>query len=451
MAIHPLNRQHQRDTTAAGISDGAVTATDTATGTTFAVATNVASATGLLPTGSAAFSTPSIPAPATTSTSSTSSSPSPTSSSSSSSSDSGISIGTVIGACVGALAGALILILLGLWLYRRSDPIKKRRPTRAQRDMSQQNWNKLGDDEDKWEGMQKPKEGGEVAPMEKLEMFKKSTPSVYTMKTTTSELPPLNFDSHPFAQYHPNLAKELASTEESPVPQFANKTESAAISWDGDNAGGSSYLSIRSNRLSGAMSPSLDMAIPTPALTSSEPHIWESAEVLNLEGQTAEIVDSKNPFINPIERRKSEHNPFFGASVPIRTTQPSPKVNKGKSREITPPAPVVTNNPFITDATYDEPLDKTPTRPTFSHSVMSSVSSVSSNDRAMQSLIAALDTTPEEIQARLKVAEPSLISHDAADSIYTTADYSSEEEDDAEEEDVTESFPLPPGSSHSGN
>jgi len=82
---------------------------------------------------------------------------------------------------------------------------------------------------------------------------------------------------------------------------------------------------------------------------------------------------------------------------------------------------------------------------------MSSVSSVSSNDRAMQSLIAALDTTPEEIQARLKVAEPSLISHDAADSIYTTADYSSEEEDDAEEEDVTESFPLPPGSSHSGN
>jgi hypothetical protein len=312
--------------------------------------------------------------------------------------------------------------------------------------MAQRDWNKLGDDDDKWEGMHRAKGAGEIAPMEKLEMFKKSTPSVYTTKTTSEELPPLNFDSHPFSQYHPGLAKELASANEPPVPPHLNKADSTAISWDGDTVGGS-YLSIRSNhRVSGAMSPSLDMAIPTPALTSSEPHRWESAEVLHLEGHTAEVVDpnnSKNPFVHPMERRKSEHNPFFGASVPTSV----PKVNKGKGREITPPQPISTNNPFA-DATDDIILDKTPTRPYFSHTAVSSVSSVSSNDRAIQSLIAALDTTPEEIQERLKVAEPSIIT-DTADSIYTTADYSSEEEDGGED-DVTESFPLPPGgSSHS--
>jgi len=281
-------------------------------------------------------------------------------------------------------------------------------------------------------------------------MFKKSTPSVYTAKTTSEELPPLNFDSHPFAQYHPNLAKELASTEEPPVPAFMNRTDSAAISWDGDTIRDSAYLSIRSNRrVSGAMSPSLGMAIPTPALTSSEPHLWESAEVHILEDQAAEVVNSKNPFMNPIERRKSEHNPFFGASMPTHSA-PALKVNKGKGREITPHVPILTNkNPFA-DAVDEIHLEETPTRPNFSHTAVSSVSSVSSNDRAIQSLIAALDTTPEEVQARLKVAEPSLIS-DNADSLYTAADYSSEEEEEDVEDDVTESFPLPPsvGSSHS--
>lgn len=438
MAIHPLNRQHKREP-ASGISEGAVTATGSATATALAVATDspTAEAAPTLNTAGLGLSTPVETSVSTSSTSSSSPSSTSTltSSAASASASSSISLGTVIGACVGALAGALILILLGLWLYRRSDPSKRRRPSRAhQRDMAQRDWNKLGDDEDKWEGMNKPKGGGEVAPMEKLEMFKKSTPSVYTTKTTSEELPPLNFDSHPFSQYHPGLAKELASADEPSAAPY--KTDSTDV--------GGSYLSIRSNhRVSGAMSPTVDMAIPTPALTSSELHRWESAEVLNLEGQTAEVVDpddSKNPFVHYMERRKSEHNPFFGASMPTSV----PKVNKGKGREITPPQPISTNNPFA-DAT-DDPLEKTPTRPHFTHTAVSSVSSVSSNDRAIQSLIAALDTTPEEVQERLKVAEPSIIS-DAADSIYTTADYSSEEEGDDGEDDVTESFPLPPGGS----
>jgi hypothetical protein len=378
---------------------------------------------------------------------SSSSSSVPSSSSSSSASDgSGISMGAVIGACLGTLAGALVLVLAGLWLYKRSDPKKRKGPGRAGPGL-QPNWKELNDDEDKWEGMHsdtkaKTRETVEIAPMEKLTMFKKSTPSVrtaYTTKTTSDELPAFNFDLHPFSQYHPNLAKELASSDDPPVAPFLHgrKDPAAVSSWDGDTIGGaSSYLSTRSNRMSGTMSPTLYVARPTAAaLTNSQPHYWESAEVVNIEGNVAEIGDSQdgdNPFLHPIERRKSEHNPFFGGSSSLPSTSLS-KPNKSKAREITPPAPT---NPFADSSEMDVGRN-----PTFSHSAVNSVSSVSSSDRAIQSLIAALNTTPE-----LADTEPSLVSG-SADSIYTAAEYNSDED----EEDVTNSFPLPPGSNHSGH
>ncbi|KIK63153.1 hypothetical protein GYMLUDRAFT_483041 [Collybiopsis luxurians FD-317 M1] len=457
MVNHPLLHRFKRSDdpfaspTVSGITGAQTAAGGATTATQLAQASNAAESTQSESVNGIAANT--VPSPFTSSSSSLTSSTSAAASQASTSDASSISMGTVIGACVGTLAGVLILILLGVWLYRRSDPTKKRRrPFPRSGPGLQPNWNKLGDDEDRWEGMHKDTKAGEtveIAPMEKLTMFKKSTPSVrtaYTTKTTSEELPPFNFDSHPFSQYHPNLAKELATLEEPPAPTFLNKMDSRAVSWDGDTVGGSSFLSSRSNRMSGSMSPSLDIARPTPALTNSEPHRWESAEVVNLEGHVAEVVDSQgsnNPFLNSIERRKSQHNPFFGASAPV------PKNSKSKGREITPPA---SRNPFADANDRDDTSgDITPTRPTFSHSAVGSVSSVSSNDRAIQSLIAALDTTPEEVQARLRVAdiEPSLRS-DTADSIYTTAEYNSDED----EEDVTDSFPLPPGSegsAHSGH
>ncbi|KAJ4476214.1 hypothetical protein J3R30DRAFT_3764173 [Lentinula aciculospora] len=423
---------------------GALTATGATTGTVLAEATNSVSqgtpSLNGIATGAAAVSTTSSPSISTAAASS--------SSSSSSSGNSSISMSTVIGACVGALVGVLVLVLLALWLYKRTDPIKKRRPNTRAGPGLQPNWNKLGDDEDKWESMDKKTETIEIAPMEKLTMFKKTTPSIRTAYTAkTEELPAFDFGSHPFSQYHPNLAKELASADEPPVPPFTHKTDSSAVSWDGDTIGGASFLSARSKRVSGAMSPTIDIARPTPALTNSEPHRWESAEVINLEGHVAEIIDPQdieNPFEHAIERRKSQHNPFFGSTSSSALIA---KVNKGKgkAREIMPLPPIPISNPFADDG---ENTEKTPTRPTFSHQVVGSMSSVTSNDRAIQSLIAALGTTPEEVQARLKVAEPSLAS-DAADSIYTSAEYNSEDED--AEEDVTNSFPLPPGSDHSGH
>ncbi|KAK7454634.1 hypothetical protein VKT23_011387 [Stygiomarasmius scandens] len=423
---------------AEGISNGMLTA-GTATGTALAFDT---SATGGTTDGPAAFVPPSVSTPRITPTSSNAPVQSDSTSSSKTSSNE-IPMGTVIGACVGAFVGAVVIISIGIWLYRRSDAKhRKRSPSRSARRKSD-TWNRLGDDEDKWEGMNKTREvssGTTIAagvdtaaePMEKLTMFKKSSPSIrtaYTTQTHTDEAPTnFNFD-HPFAQYHPNLARELASTHETEQPTvkpFTNRAE-AVPSWDGGDASvGGSFLSLRSNRLSGTMSPTFDMAIPTPPLTSSDPHRWESAEVINFEGQSAEIVDpsneasnSNNPFLHDTEiRRKSANNPFFGA----QSDQRRPSVSKSKGRDITPGSvttpPLESKNPFSDD--HD-----TETR---THTAVNSVSSSASNDRAIQSLLAALEVAPEA--SRVISMQPSVLS---ANSMYT-------------EEDVTAAFPIPPGS-----
>ncbi|KAK0204750.1 hypothetical protein DFS33DRAFT_690201 [Desarmillaria ectypa] len=303
-----------------------------------------------------------------------------------------IPIGTVVGACVGALVGAVFLIVLGIWLYKCATPKAKSKglvPTmsagrnaRGEHERSRsrlENWDKLVDHPQS-EGRYHMKEvdgGVSVAPMEKLTMFKKS-PSVRTAYTHTTEEPPhFDLEPHPFSPYHPNLAKELASTDiQEPVKPFAGRADSTALSWN--STANESFLSLRSAHMSGSMSPSLDMAIPTPPLTSSEPHRWESAEVVNFDGQQAEIVDpDKNPFNSPTERRRSFGNPFFnaqGSSVPVRSKTPDvpriPRSEKGKERAVNPFSDVHASNPI--------------------HAYTITRSSAK-NDQAIHSLIAALE------------------------------------------------------------
>lgn len=289
--------------------------------------------------------------------------------------------------------------------------------------------------------MYQAKEIDNVAPMEKLTMFKKS-PSVRTAYTHKSD-EPVTFDAHPFAQYHPNLAQELASNDKTtdlPIArQFLGRVDTGpAISWDGEAIGGDSFPSIRSGRVdSGTMSPTFAVAIPTPPATSSQLHRWESAEVIHYEDHDR---DAQDAFGSDNERRKSASNPFFNAQVnsstkprsrsnstrsrstSISTVIPAIKVDKGKGR-------AVDDDPF-----GDANLPSLPRPFVTSHVANSSTSSVTSNDRALQSLIAALDVSEEEVQERLRIAsmQPSFIS---ATSAYTSG---------GEEEDVTGSFPLPP-------
>ena len=348
-----------------------------------------------------------------------------------SSANSSISLGTVIGACVGALAGAILLILLGLWIYKRTAPKPRERtpisPLAANRNARGEHertrsrmefWDKLEDGQDMWD-QTKEVSRQSVGPMENLNVFKKS-PSMRTAVTEKYQAPTFDLDPHPFAQYHPNLAKEMASEPEPAVRSFLGRVDAGpALSWDSGNA--SSFLSLHS-RISGAMS-SEGIAIPTPNVTTSSEHRWESAEVLHYDGETAQVVDShsNNPFDHAAERRKSFSNPFFGAqsaSLSRRSSLRSSIRSSIKGREQD-----ASDDPFADD--------KIPDVPKLEHVTSVSTSSVSSNDRALQSLLAALDFPAGQL--RITSMQPSVYS---STSMYT---------EDPEEDDVTDAFPLPPG------
>jgi len=361
---------------------------------------------------------------------------------------------TVIGSCIGAFVGAVALIVFGLWIYRRylkslaakaaaqprtpngaSSNSRNIRGDKQRRQSRLEPWNKLEDGDDKWEDMYQTKEVGNVAPMEKLTMFKKKSPSMrtaYTQKSDGDEPPQLQF-SHPFAQsFAANLDSDIVEKDVAIPRPYLGRSETVATSWDGETVKDQSYISFHSDPVrGGAMSPSLTMAIPTPPATASEPHRWESAEVYHYEGQTAEVVDPDR------EKRESMNNPFFNnqdyapqsrRSRSNSSSQPRQHSKKGKEREIYP-------DPF------DDEIDQFPTQPKFMHHVGTpSLGSTASNERAIQSLIAALDVPEEEVQKRLRVesVDPSINSLLSA---YGNM---------ADEDDVTKDFPLPPQRGISG-
>jgi hypothetical protein len=455
MVPHPIPRRHAlRQLTGAptppsvsGLTNAAITQTSVAADTT---SLSFDSASHLVPSFSTAPQLATTTPIITTSQPSTTQIPVASTPSAVSSASGQIPISTVVGSCVGALIGTVALVLLGVWFYRRySKSLKKRASPRgpiahtrnayaeeARTRSRSELWKKLEDGDDKWEGMYQTKEVDNtdvVAPMEKLTMFKKS-PSVRTAYTHKSE-EPVAFDPQTFAQYHPSLAEELASDKITgmtvPRPFLGRMDPENPISWDGETLGNgslNSVFSLRSNRMEGgAMSPTLNMAIPTPAATSSQPHRWQSAEVVDLDGHSAEVVD-------PLEednRRKSPHNPFFNAQdISIMSTSRafSDSMAYTSSKPSMEEEHFNNSNPFSDDNGLSFP------RPFIQHGAKDSLASVSSADRALQNLIAALEIPEEEVQERLRVAsmQPSFISNT---SVYTSG---------GEEEDVTQAFPLPP-------
>ena len=431
--------------TAPGLSGGATATSDPS-----------AAATSLLVNGSsgpaAATSAPGLVSDSTIATTSTPAS-SPTSnaapaasSSATSSSDGSISLTTVIGACVGAFVGFLFLILVGVWCYKRTgkkgrrggsrghlSPLSDSRNARGnteRRSSRLEPWNKLGEKEvDVWEGMvPSPSTKGVITfpepaaspnssrSVDKLGTMFKSSPSLHsTFKSTSSdghdgvEFGDSLAGSAQFAKYHPHLAEELAKTVTPSRAVAARQDTGPPISWDGETIhDDDTYMQMQPGRIgssrlssaSEAMSPTVIGPKNTPHATSSEFHQWESAEVLEY---NAGYTEAKNPFSDiETENRKSVNNPFFNAQGLVMKRRPS-----------NPP------NPF------SDPLK----RP-FTHVAQDSNNSVSSTDRAMQSLIAALDISPEEVQERLRVAsmQPSIQSTGSA----------------LEDDTSVAEFPLPP-------
>lgn len=394
-----------------------------------------------------------------------------------------ISVSTVVGSCVGAFIGALALVCLGLWFYRRyhhslkaqyrtkgHGPVDSR--SNIQRRLSRrESWDKLEvrNLDNKHAGRTNTEES--VGPMEKLTMFKKS-PSVRTAHTHFEEEPGQFEMSDPFSHQFSFSNNDQENTS---IP--TSKSFMASNTWN--NVKGS-FLSARTQpeHLPGSMSPSLSMAIPTPPVTASPHYHWESAEIINMEGHSADTADpfaDENQLVDP-EKRKSYGNPFFSAQrdVPRRRSRsnslpskasgisrvgsiseslassvhiPVPKVDKGKGKAIDPfddqnvfksysgsaSHPTIISLPTVvpTHPVYNSPA--VPSQPiVVVHNVSPSTSSVASNEHAMASLIAALDgaATEEEVQARLRI-----------NSVHsTTSNYS----DCTEGFDVSKDFPLPP-------
>jgi len=456
MARHHLKRDDIDPTAVPSASGfaGAVTATDTDTQTTgLALDPNGGdvsiTAPNVGPTSAIVTITPVI-----TGLPSSTAEPSASATAAAAASHTSISMGTVIGACVGAAVGAIGLIGLAFMVYKRySQSLKARARTRrvwpttrnldndaARRRSHLEPWNKLEEGDDKWEGMYQTKEDN-VAPMEKLTMFKKS-PSVrtaWTHKSAEAE-EPVEFDTNMFAQYHPQLAQELAG---------ADKTIEKKPS----------IVNVRS--VSGDSMNSASQALPTPPAVYSSGHRWESAEVLHFEPEPMSTTkpEAEEKILtekNILERRRvSQHNPFFGASAnrgnpsrsrsnslsrsnsvaaatPSSSAAPSlptvvtPATPKGKEREILP------DDPFADATTPTLPDLKRPFAAT--HAPSDSTSSMESQERALRSLIAALDgadISEAEVQERLRVAsmQPSIVSQTSAYSV---------------DEELTKNFPLPP-------
>lgn len=329
---------------------------------------------------------------------------------------------------------------MALWWYKRSGQNIKRsdgrlhpsRNARRKRDRPDP-WNRLEEKEvDVWEGMvPSPSTKGVIFPStteftlpakstpqgstDKLgTMFKKS-PSLHSTEKDSSESNGAAYfaqtlaQSAEFAKYHPHLAEELAKTV---TPMRANMTRQSAngpISWDGETIReDDTFVSLRSQHFNPhlvntteALSPPLVKVINTPAATTSQPHYWESAEVMHYdEADLADIQHVQNPFADiQLETRTNTNNPFFNAQGQVevpRRRSPNPFSDSARvSRNITGSTP--------------EPLD-----------------SAYDADRALQSLIAALNVPPKaERIASMQSTHASVIS--------TASDYAS-----------IVDFPIPP-------
>ena len=221
----------------------------------------------------------------------------------------------------------------------------------------------------------------------------------------------VNAHSLPFAHYHPKLAEQMALDPPRPI----GTDDQTKASLDGSASG--TFLSLGSVHIeSGKMSPTFTAAKMTPPATASKLHRWESAEVVDPEAQEVEVhgdpfsEDSTPTTYSPTETfgdRKSFHNPFFNAHPGVHSRRPS-TVRKSTMS--------ISSDPF----NKDEEVVTMPTPKFVSHTVHDSSSSTGSvgNEKAMKSLIAALDLPQEVIEERLRIASlnPSEISR------YSTAD-----------------------------
>ena len=458
MRISPLHRARQQ---VDGISNGGPTvAAATGTGP---LQFNTAALTGGVTSAPPLVSDSSIVLTPTQSSTSSSSMPSGSSvgeAATASASSSSVPLGTIIGACIGAFIGIVVLMYVFYAWYKRHTEKKLsatgRRNAQGKAEQQRQQAREFQqlDDSEKQDGDVSPTSSNVREQQESDEknfsMFKKS-PSVrsaYTHKTGSDDgaidLPQLEF-----TKYHPNLAREL-SLDIPQKPFAATVRQNSGVSWDGETLGDDSFLSMRSARVdSGTMSPTMVMAKMTPPATVSALHRWESAEVLHTEQEDTPPVSqpSKNPFAEMAEEQRSRGtNPFFNAQDMNRRSRAGRSRSNSRTSRTSRAVSLVrsdtlntvnqTNNPFLDphDAVPFSAVEM-PTPNSMPHSPplpTGASEQMLGSERAMASLIAALDLSKEAVEERLRVVsmQGSMVSA-----------YSNDGSDIA----TMREFPLPPG------
>ena len=388
------------------------------------------------------------------------------SSSSASKKSSSIPIGTVVGVCVGVFAVLCAVLFLVLWMGQRQRQrlkrtyAKGRSPiSRTHNDMQNAERRKSGREvwvkmEDKDEGYEKyamrrtstaPSGAGSGVTVERS-ITVKSTKSSKTYKSgfgaglgladtfKTPEVPPrLEFTDSEMG---------MGRT----IPPFARNEHESMASWDGETIAGGSFLSLKRGsevesgevyRSVGAMSPSMVVSHPTPPATSSDLHTWHEAEVVSPDGAYGGVeehlnhpyasvppsrtsqetvrkstVKSKNPFLDP----KSPFDDAFGISG-----KPPPASGGSAASE---PSAYSQSSTKTTRGTFAEQQD---------HLLQPRLTQ--RDNHAMQSLIAALNISPEDAHERVSAALQPTPRESMQSSVYTDADDSSLH---------SENFPLPP-------
>ncbi|KIJ12833.1 hypothetical protein PAXINDRAFT_171007 [Paxillus involutus ATCC 200175] len=323
----------------------------------------------------------------------------PSASSPANSSNNQISLGAVLGACIAAFIAFILAILLAIYCSKRQKQSHGRSSPRSQSRNALNNssrrrshlepWKRMSDNEDRWEGEQQVNQRPPSGPMEKLGAMFHRTPSTTSGEKSSEghNRESIGTMQH-FTKYHPGLASEMAMqaaiqdadqqlTKPPPTRQFTGRAAvGPSVSLDGETVTGDSYLSL----LSGTMTPTMmATAKSTPPATASDPHRWESAEVLHLDGIGSEVGELRNPFADSASSVRG-HNPFFNAQRKSlrRSTLPSNHDNPFAD----PPA-AVTADP-CTDSVFSE--------------------SSAGNARALQCLIALLGVPQADVQERLRIA-----------------------------------------------
>lgn len=355
------------------------------------------------------------------------------------SSQNSISNGAVVGACVGAFVLFAAVVLLAYWYFHR--PIKSKPSRPGPYDDSHhhhsnpmvlsplaQSLNAQAEAErvraaDRKRGVYQSSFNDSKEDVFSAREKTSPVPSAYTMNTQTRLIdkrptPSLHSIEHDrmstltndlsgdasFSKYHPFLAEEIALP---PVPRVSHGR--------GDSWGSETNTTDRNTQFSRS---DVDLQFGHGRTPSFKSNVSSA---------------NRNPFDDPASLPRSAkpaENPFFSANNPIparKRAASNAQTNPFASSSTTPSTSVANIHivpPPVMPALVAERGKKT-------HAAADSIGS-NTSDRALASLVAALNVSPEEVQERLRIAsmqslQPSIVSTAASD----------------DEHNIDE-FPLPP-------